>query len=220
MATILYANSADFQRKTTLNDLISSFSELTQKRALRYQFSQDAYNFILGRILLKEALKKISVPPSTIENLHYGEDGKPFLEGIKFSIAHSQNLVACAFHPSEELGLDIEFPRKLNRAHFKHCFNEIEWAAIQQDQSMDTFYLYWTQKEAILKVNGAGLNRLMDIELLDQTAARFYADEQKADYSTWRLHNFRLEGEEAYACLCMEKMMDVETIKTTPELLK
>lgn len=216
MATVLFANSTDFQQKKTINELVAPFSELTKKRALRYQFPQDAYNFILGRILLKEALKKIGVPPSTIENLHYGEDGKPFLEGIKFSIAHSQHLVACAFHPSEEVGLDIEFPRNLKKTHFRHCFNDIEWASIEADVSMHTFYQYWTQKEAILKVNGAGLSRLMDIELLSTSYARFYENAEKTNYSEWNLHNFHLKGEEAYACLCTSKPFTIEMIEVLP----
>ncbi|MCP4438726.1 MAG: 4'-phosphopantetheinyl transferase superfamily protein [Aureispira sp.] len=207
MISIFYSNSTEIKEKTSLNDLLQKLPKSMEERALRYKFAQDAFNFVLGRLLLKKGLETLGLPAQKLEDLYYNEEEKPLLEGISFSITHSQDLVACAFAAKGNLGLDLECARILNRKHFRHCFNEEEWSNISSDESLDTFYWYWTAKEAILKANGVGLGRLMDIKIKDKQSALFFTGEHA---SSWRLKNIDFGRRDAYACLCMEQDVDIK----------
>lgn len=203
MITIYYAKSSVFEAANKLEDLLVDLPKAFAERALRYKFSQDTYNFILGRSMLKKALKSMNLPKSRLNEIIYNKEGKPLLEGISFSISHSKDLVACAFSKTGNIGLDVEFPRAIKRNHFRHCFNDQEWALIQKDEGMDTFYQYWTQKEAILKANGLGLGHLLSIDIKNTTRAYFYHKETSTQ-TVWNLKSLKLGDSAAYACLCTD----------------
>lgn len=204
MSTVYYINSSVIEKIRPLDSLLSYLPSLFETRALRYRSSQDAYNFVLGRLMLRKALEVVGLPVNTLTKIYYNEEEKPLLDGLAFSISHSQHLVACAFAPKGNLGLDIEFPRSMDRKHFRHCFNEEEWAKIQADTSMHTFYSYWTQKEAILKANGLGLGHLLDIQIQTNTLAYM-----KNNSTPWHLQSFSFEKEAAYACLCSDEATEI-----------
>lgn len=203
MITIYYAKSSLFENQISLDALLKHLPKYVSERALRYQFSQDAYNFVLGRLMLKKSLKSLGLPEKSLNEMTYNEAGKPLLKGISFSISHSQDLVACAFAPQGNIGLDVEYPRVIKRTHFRHCFNDQEWGLIQKDESMHTFYQYWTQKEAILKANGLGLAHLLAIDIKNTGLAYFY-NEETLKKSTWNLETIKLANSAAYACLCTD----------------
>lgn len=201
MIEIYYAKSSEWEKQATLSSLLRHLPEKISERALRYRFSIDAYNFVLGRLMLKKALKESGLSEELLKEIYYNEAEKPLIQGLSFSISHSQDLVACAFSKEGNIGLDVEFPRSIQREHFRHCFNEKEWSLIQIDKSMHTFYRFWTQKEAILKANGVGLGHLLNITIKDETTADFYNEETNKS-STWNLKNLKFDNSEAYACLC------------------
>ena len=148
MIKIYYAKSSVFEQESSLEDLLKHLPTHFAERALRYQFPQDAYNFVLGRLMLKKAIKALGLSENSLNKISYNEEGKPLMEGISFSISHSQDLVACAFSATGNIGLDVEYPRNIERVYFRHCFNDQEWGLIEKDKSNHTFYQYWTQKEA------------------------------------------------------------------------
>lgn len=166
-ALILYANSDDFQKEKSLANLLELLPDAMKERAYRYKFAQDAYNFVLGRLLLKEGLKRMGFSEEVLNDISYNKEEKPMLEGVAFSISHSQHLVTCAVSKTGQIGLDIEIPRNIKKENFRHCFNDHEWAKIMADNTLHTFYTYWKQKESVLKVNGVGLNRLLDMKILE-----------------------------------------------------
>lgn len=220
MITIYYAKSSVFETQITLESLLKRLPEHFSERALRYQFSEDAYNFVLGRLMLKKALKTVGLSENSLDTISYNEEGKPLIEGISFSISHSQDLVACAFDRTGHIGLDVEYPRAIKRAHFRHCFNDKEWASIEEDESMHTFYQYWTQKEAILKANGLGLAHLMAIDIKTPTLAHFYNKESLTS-STWNLKALKFGTSAAYACLCtdLDVVVSLQEFKTLESLI-
>jgi 4'-phosphopantetheinyl transferase len=215
MIKIYYAKSSSFEKESSLERLLKYLPEHFAVRALRYQFSQDAYNFVLGRLMLKQAIKALGLPAERLDEIKYNEEGKPFVEGLSFSISHSQDLVACAFSGTGNIGLDVEYPRNLEREYFRHCFNDKEWALIQQDRSSHTFYQYWTRKEAILKANGLGLAHLLSIDIQNATLAHFY-NKETAKQTTWNLKTIDLDASGAYACLCtdLDVAVSLEELKT------
>lgn len=201
MTTILIAKSSDFQENIELNSLLAYLPSSFKVKANRYRFKQDAYNFTLGRLMLKEGLDRIGVPLDSLKNIYFNTYEKPLLDGLSFSISHSQNLVACAFAKEGDIGLDIEVPRELKKEHFRRSFSSDEWAEIDSDQTMDTFYKYWTQKESILKAVGVGLDRLLDIKI----------EGNKAELSNKKLNIQSLDIEGAYGCLCSNGAIEYST---------
>lgn len=212
MITIYYANSSAFEAEYQLEDLLIHLPKAFSKRAFRYQFSQDAYNFVLGRLMLKKALNALNLPEKCLNEIIYNKEKKPLLKEISFSISHSKDLVACAFSQTGNVGLDVEFPRAIQRDHFRHCFNDQEWALIQQDESMHTFYQFWTQKEAILKANGVGLAHLLAIDIKAAGQAYFY-NKATSTQTAWNLKNLTLGDSEAYVCLCTDLDEEVSWTK-------
>lgn len=208
MTTVYYAKSSDFQEKISLKKLLLQLPPSFEERALRYHFAQDAYNFVLGRLLLKKGVECLNLPIANLAKMRYNKEEKPLVNGLSFSISHSKDLVACAFAATGKIGLDVEFPRKIKREHFAHYFNEKEWATIQADKSMHTFYKYWTQKEAILKANGMGLAHLLAIRIENDSLA-YFGEKGKQFY----LKSFWFDQETAYACLCTDWETEITTQK-------
>ena len=83
------------------------------------------------------------------------------LAAFQFNVSHSGNLVLLAFHPSEEVGVDVEAVRQ-----------ELEWEEIASrmfpaeeyrhlirlapEEGRTAFFQSWTRHEACLKAAGCG----------------------------------------------------------------
>lgn len=101
--------------------------------------------FALGRFLVFLAGKNfynISNPEIVIKNK------KPhFSSGeINFSLSHSKNIVLAAFD-KKPLGADIEFMRSRNFVKLFEYYN-----LFPQKKDADTFYRFWTEYEAEIKL--------------------------------------------------------------------
>lgn len=199
MTTIAWVDSTLIASTFSLEELLVPLPDADVERARRYRQSIDQYQFVLGRLLLGWGLGQRERSLDELADLQLEEGGKPFLEGLSFSIAHSSGVVACAFSAPQALGLDVEVPRSLNRQHFRHCFTQVEWMDIESDDSLMTFYHYWTAKEAVLKARGWGLNRLLDIEIRRDGVVHLVGEVDSA--LSWE----SLELGAARACLCQTK---------------
>lgn len=200
-------NSAAVEASHSLTELLLLLPDSLQDRAARYKQTQDAYNFVLGRLLLKQALLKSGLPTEKLEAIHYTATQKPYLADLHFSISHSQEWVACAFSKEQVVGLDVEVPRPIKKAHFRHSFSLKEWDEITAEEGLHTFYQYWTAKEAVLKATGLGLGHLLDMTLVDLKEA-YVKLPQEDQASHWQLQHFSLEHCPAYACLCSAVIKD------------
>lgn len=134
-------------------------SEMTEK-IQRFKRWQDAQTSLMGKIMLLRALKKLTYPDNILEQIEYNAYGKPELPHlpIHFSISHSEiaAVVALSFNP---VGVDIERIKPIQLEDFKRFLTPSEWEALQTSSDpLDAFYTLWTQKEAVLKGIGQGLN--------------------------------------------------------------
>ncbi len=219
MIQILYANSTHLQAAYSLTKLLPLLPDFVATRAVRYRQAQDAYNFVLGRLLLRQALLRSNLPLTRLAEIDYTTADKPTLPDLYFSITHSQEWVACAFSTEQAVGLDVELPRDLNRAHFRASFSWHEWDQIIADEGLHTFYLHWTAKEAVLKATGLGLGHLLDMTLVGLKEA-FVKLPEEEQASHWQLWHWNIEGSSAYACLCAKRIINVVPVQlTNKELL-
>lgn len=92
----------------------------------------------------------------------YGEHGKPSLPDyphIHFNISHCKGAVACAIS-ERPVGVDIETFRPIRESIVRYAMNETEAQRILQATRPErAFAILWTQKEALVKLTGEGLNR-------------------------------------------------------------
>ena len=145
----------DFDLKTALEQI----SPQRREQALNFKFELGQRTCVLAYLLLKRALKEefgISENPL----FEYGEHGKPFIVGhpeIHFNISHCKKAVACAVS-RKPIGIDVETIHREEKSLIEYTMNAEETAQIMSsEQPGVAFTLFWTLKEARLKVTGEGI---------------------------------------------------------------
>ena len=145
---------------TELNLLLEGVSAERREKAMRYKFKSGRVQSVLVYRLLQQGLRQwygIEEQP----RLTFIAHDKPVLADypdIHFNLSHCKRGVACALD-DRPVGIDIEeIGDCLDLAVCRHCFNAEEIADIQQSGSPATrFAVWWTRKEAYLKLTGEGL---------------------------------------------------------------
>jgi 4'-phosphopantetheinyl transferase len=141
---------------------LHTFSMDFQNRIGRFMRWQDAQATMLGRILLFNILEKLEVEIPKIRCTKYG---KPYFENSPwhFNISHSGDVVVCAVARDTELGVDIEMISDVDICSFKQHMTPREWSlVVNAEDSQQSFFEYWTNKEAVLKADGRGLSVSLD----------------------------------------------------------
>ena len=178
MITIYQADSAEVRKYTKLEQLLQRLPKNMHERAHRYKFEKDAFNFVVGRLLLQKGLNELGIN-AKIEHIAFQESGKPFLKNIFFNISHTENLVVCALSTKGEIGIDVEKEKQIVLEDFKPWFTIGELSdIISSDSPIRKFYWYWTRKESIIKAMGVKLSYLHRIEI-DSTKNHFLENGRK-----------------------------------------
>lgn len=133
-------------------------SEQRREQALRYRHIFGQYCCLRAWLMLRDLLGH---DPG---EWRYNEYGKPFLTGddkdTYFSISHCREAIAVAI-ADQPIGIDVESIRTANEDLIVRVMNETEQAQIHQSAEPDkTFTRLWTEKEAIVKWQGTGIEGL------------------------------------------------------------
>jgi len=113
----------------------------------------------------REALK-LSAEKSgvTLGKLLKDEKGAPCpVNGNYWALSHKPEYVA-AVVSKDKVGIDIEEMKPRAESIFAHVASDEEWEL--KERSWDTFFRYWTAKEAILKVIGIGISGLKTCRII------------------------------------------------------
>lgn len=128
-----------------------------QKNIRKYKRWQDSHASLYGKLLLKQGLIKMGFD-CQLNEMKLKEYGKPYFENspFDFNISHSHNYILCVISGEEKnnLGVDIEKIKPIDFGDFQNI-----WALNEEKNivSPETFYDYWTRKEAIVKAVGMGM---------------------------------------------------------------
>ncbi|WP_238527894.1 4'-phosphopantetheinyl transferase family protein [Aquimarina agarivorans] len=137
------------------------FSEAFRKKIKKYKKWEDAQLSLMGRLLLKEGLEKNFDYVYNDNEIDLTSNFKPYFKSkkVQFNISHSGSIVVCAISREYDIGIDIEIIKDIEIEHFKSHMTDYEWSKIMTENSLkfETFFNYWTQKEAAVKANGKGL---------------------------------------------------------------
>jgi len=110
----------------------------------------------IAREALRLSAEKCNV---TLEDPVKDEDDVPRpSNGVHWSLSHKPKCVA-AVVSNARIGIDIEEIEPRTEQVFTLVASDGEWA-LGKDRSWDTFFRYWTAKEAALKAVGIGIGGL------------------------------------------------------------
>jgi 4'-phosphopantetheinyl transferase len=128
-----------------------------REKIIRLQHWQDRQAALFGKLLLKKAL--IPYSALSLNQLQYTSYQKPFIEGVNFNISHTTKCVGCVISHTHRVGIDMECVTTPNLDDFRDCFDNHEWKRIVESPNpYQTFFSYWTKKEAAIKADGRGLS--------------------------------------------------------------
>ena len=111
----------------------------------------------------------------------------PF-DNTHWSLSHKSRFVAAVVGPTP-IGIDIEEIRPRNEDLYGYIADEEEWALT--DRNWETFFRYWTAKEAVLKTAGVGISHLKKARI----HALLGKDYLLVDYGShlWPVKHFRFQ---------------------------
>ncbi len=164
MIQIYWAKTEGIEGKMALTELIKDLPADMQQRAFRYKIPEAAYQFAVGRNLIRLGLEQLGME-SQFSKMQFSENEKPFLDGVHFNISHTGGLVVCAFSKEIEIGIDIEKVETKDLNNFDSFFTDNEWELINASENpLHSFYQLWVKKESAIKLLGMSLKDLNTID--------------------------------------------------------
>ena len=144
--------------------LLPLVSAQRREQALRYKHTFGQYCCLQSYKMLCELLAEWGRAHHTPYTLHstptflYNDYGAPYIEGGPyFSISHCKRGIAVAVSENP-IGIDIEAIRSFSPDLMRKTMNEDEQQRITSSATPDQeFIRLWTQKEALLKLQGTGI---------------------------------------------------------------
>jgi 4'-phosphopantetheinyl transferase len=185
-------------------ELFEYLNETEQQRAQKYHFEKDTNRFIICRVLLKFILAHHTGINIYEINIEKDENKKPFLSNDKslcFNISHAEDF-AIIVVSHEAVGIDIEYKNiKFNFSEilpFSFSNLEIE-AVLNATDKTNTFYKFWTRKEAIVKATGKGISdNLPQIPALD--GLHSVASSVISNFKKLHVFSFNLDDNYVVSC--------------------
>jgi 4'-phosphopantetheinyl transferase len=142
---------------------VGLLNEEEQARMERMRLGITRHEFVVGRAMLRVLAGAATACGPHEVTIGVGEHGKPRVEGVEFSMAHSHGLVVLALCREAAVGVDVEWMEReieaLEIAQSTFAPGEvkrIEQAAEGAERAR-AFFAVWTRKEAMVKAHGQGL---------------------------------------------------------------
>jgi 4'-phosphopantetheinyl transferase len=184
-------------------------SQDEKKRVSRLRSAKDKMRFIVSRSLLRKSLSHyLDASPSEVRFI-YNKYGKPNIdpeyhqENIRFNLSHSENLALYAITQNREIGIDVEYIRKVDKADkiVKRFFSkeEGEFYYSQPDRKKNwAFFTLWTRKEAYSKARGMGIGlptKEFDLQLVPTEVGHTNNIRTRNKESKWSLINIEIDSD-------------------------
>jgi 4'-phosphopantetheinyl transferase len=172
MIDVLFTVVQPFVDEQIILSTLQLLSAHQQQAILAYQQPIDRQLRSLGKLLLKESISRFGLANTiNIQMLEMAKNGKPHLNNILFFNA-SYTVDTCILAACEhtEIGIDIEKIQQVDIQLYEAYFTKNEWTKIiAADSITNTFFDFWTRKEAVLKAAGKGLDdvAMKDIEVIN-----------------------------------------------------
>jgi 4'-phosphopantetheinyl transferase len=154
-------------------DALGVLAPIERERFERYENFDVARRFAIARLRLRELLGALLGLPAATVPIQLGLHGKPALShgvhagGLRFSVAHCEELLLIAVTRLGEVGVDVERVRPIERwaRVADRVFGPADRAALGREVAAGedpsaVFFRYWCRGEAELKAIGCGITGL------------------------------------------------------------
>lgn len=160
MNGILYMDTTIFKDETLYKKGFSLISEERKMKIDRFKNPAPARLSLGAGVLLRIALDRCGLTEK-LNEIKYGEHGKPYLEDIDFhfSLSHSGEYAICAYS-DVPVGIDLQKVKERLPKHTKKILSEMESAFLKdldETEQIRMFYRLWARKESLIKWDGRGL---------------------------------------------------------------
>ena len=146
----------------TVARMLPLVSPQRREQALRYQHIFGQFCCLKSYLMLCELLREWGgvqqLPVNEQPIFLYNDHGAPYIEGgPHFSISHCKTGIAVAVSENP-IGVDIEAIRTFSPDLMRKTMNQAEQQRITSSLTPEVeFIRLWTQKEALLKLQGTGI---------------------------------------------------------------
>lgn len=128
---------------------------------INYKQSDDKKRCLYGELLVNYVINTNFKNTYFDKQIIFSDYGKPLLacSNLHFNISHSGNWVICCVSDNS-IGVDIEKITNFNWHNIsKRFFSDFENKYISNSKnSLNTFFKFWTMKEAVIKYYGRGVD--------------------------------------------------------------
>ena len=156
--------------KSELDEKLKLLPGSLQNEIKRKQRWMDQQLSITGKLLLKELIVGLKANQLSLADIKYTDHNRPWFDSrIDFNITHSGNFVICSGTDRGSIGVDIEQIKPIELDDYIDYFTADEWQIIRDSKHpFESFFEFWTRKEAVVKAVGAGLHiPLSDIDVIN-----------------------------------------------------
>ncbi len=185
IATVQVWTFKTFEKECDCEALLKLLSSEEQRHASHLHFASDRARYISAHAGLRQLLAcALATSPVSLV-IDRGPSGKPYLASsaapLYFNLSHSGSLASVAISSQVEVGVDIEEKQSASvTADVMEDFlsgQERRWIDdMPTAKRTDTFFAFWTLKEALMKVEGSGVSLPMHkIETIDCISSDFTA---------------------------------------------
>ena len=176
---LLILDNLDAITPAELEQAIASLPPWRREKALRFKHRQGRLECAFAYLLLCQALREvygITQQPS----FSLGPHDKPSLllgeisESPHFNLSHCRQAIACVVsdHP---VGVDVESIGRYSESLARHVLCDAELEAVHRDPDPQlAFTRLWTQKEALVKLTGRGIDDDLPTLLLKYNNVSFH----------------------------------------------
>lgn len=164
----VYAASVhELKDETLFQQKYNSVSSERRRKIDGFLFQKDKMLSLAAELLLEKALQREGI---THWQIRYGENGKPYMDGLFFNLSHSEERVMCAVS-DREVGCDVEKVTDIELEIARRFFYGTEYQRIAAQTALeaqcDMFFRLWTLKESFMKATGLGMKLPLDAFRID-----------------------------------------------------
>ena len=160
-----YALTSDLSGAAANERALTWLNDQERARHARFHEDDDRRMFLLGRVMARTLVGAALNLPPTAWQWREGAHGRPEVADrpdLRFNIAHSAGMVACAVASGHEIGIDVEDLQRhrVDPAVVRRYCSPAEVTDVEAQGAgwHDRFLHYWTLKEAYLKARGLGIS--------------------------------------------------------------
>ncbi len=157
-------------------NLLDEFLQDRKEKILSHKNLEGRKQSFVSTLLLQKILLQNNL---NLQDVKFGNNKKPEIDGIFFNISHSDNFVICSVSENP-VGCDIEKIRSVKSGFEKRFFTQNEVAYLEKfscEEKINQFFRLWTMKESYMKFTGEGMKLALNrIEFAFDDSIKVFRD--------------------------------------------